>query len=155
MTSNLPFPTCTTGCCPLFVSLDNHSLHVGKTFEKSFCEIGTNQKSGLCDIQETAHAAIVTKSSASTLISTVYPPRKVTLHNFGVPHYIRQFSFSENLAKSYVGAPSPVGLASYYGESWIHPCNLTKSSAPIYEMLISFIFPSPVMLRCPEMRRHS
>ena len=33
-------------------------------------------------------------------------------------------SFSENLAKSYVGAPWRVGTLSY-GESWIHPCNVS------------------------------
>ena len=37
-------------------------------------------------------AAIVTKLSVSTLIVTIYLPCKITLHNFGEPHYIRQFN---------------------------------------------------------------
>ena len=67
-----------------------------------------------------ARTAIVTKSLVSILISTIYPPRKVTLHNFGEPYYITSD-------------------------------NLTKPSALIYEMLMSFIFPSLAMSRCPEM----
>ena len=66
-------------------------------------------------------AAIVTKPSVSTLISTIYPPHEVNLHNFGEPHYIP-----------------------------ITSDNTTKSSTLTSEILGHFIFPSVVTSRCPE-----
>ena len=36
-----------------------------------------------------------TMSSPSTLISTIYPHRKFHLHTLDIPHYVRQWSFSE------------------------------------------------------------
>ena len=43
-------------------------------------------------LMSTARAAFSTKSSPSTLICTIYPPRKVLLHTFGEAHYIREFN---------------------------------------------------------------
>ena len=40
-------------------------------------------------------------------------------------------SFSENLAKSYVGASRPQGLRSSYRESWIRPCSQDNVFIPM------------------------
>ena len=40
----------------------------------------------------TARTAFSSKTSRSTLICTIYPPREVLLHILGEPHYIRQFN---------------------------------------------------------------
>ena len=64
-------------------------LKAGKNSSIAVQELWYNSVFEMVIIISQLHAAIVTKSPASTLISTIYPHRELHFHILELPHYVK------------------------------------------------------------------
>ena len=76
-----------------------------------------NQRDDLMDTDDLSSSE---QSDVVSMVSEIATDTDVTSSEDDNDHDSISCSFSQNLAKSYVGAPQMAGAPSY-GKSWIHP----------------------------------